>query len=82
MPSSVIMTPTMLTRAAMSLPAVKLSPPMVTPKRSVKRPEVDERMVVLATLVIDRAALERYCERRVHSKEREGYAVERGKGAQ
>lgn len=38
------------------------SSPIRTPKSSVKRADVEERMVVLATLVMEREALERYCD--------------------
>ena len=60
-PSSVITTPAMLTSTATTLATDRVSSPMVTPNRRVNSADVEDRMVVLATLVMDKDALDRYC---------------------
>jgi hypothetical protein len=61
LPSVVMNTPVMLTSTAIILTTFNESSPSSAPKNSVKRPDVEERIVVLATLVLARAAFEKYC---------------------
>ena len=54
-------TPVMLTSTAIILITFNESSPRNAPKNNVNRPDVEDRIVVLATLVLARAALDRYC---------------------
>ena len=60
-PKVVMATPAMLTRTAITFAAFKESWPKNTPMKRVKSPEVDDKTVVLATLVRASAAFDRYC---------------------
>lgn len=54
-------TPAMLTRTATTFAAFKVSWPKNTPMKRVKSPDVDDKTVVLATLVRASAAFDKYC---------------------
>lgn len=60
-PRVVIATPVMVMITATALEMLKESCPRIVPKTRVKRPAVDDSMVVLATLVRARAPFDRYC---------------------
>lgn len=59
-PIVVIATPAMLTKTATTFVTFKESCPKRAPMKSVKSPEVDDRTVVLATLVRASAAFDKY----------------------
>lgn len=54
-------TPAMLTKTATTFAIFKESWPKNAPIKSVKSPEVEDKTVVLATLVRARAAFAKYC---------------------
>lgn len=60
-PNVVMATPAMLTKTATTFARFKESWPKNAPMKSVKSPEVEDKTVVLATLVRARAAFEKYC---------------------
>lgn len=60
-PRVVMATPAMLMKTATTFDTFKESWPKRTPMNRVKRPEVDDSTVVLATLVLARAAFDKYC---------------------
>jgi hypothetical protein len=60
-------TPVMVTETAIILLAFIESWPNKALKNKVNNPEVDERIVVLATLVLANAALDKYCKNTLHS---------------
>ena len=60
-PTVVMATPAMLMKTATSFAIVIESCPRRAPKKSVNRPDVEVRTVVLATLVFARAEFEKYC---------------------
>jgi len=62
-PRAVMMTPAMLTNTATTFAMFKESCPRSTPMKRVKSPEVEDKTVVLATLVRARAAFDIYCKR-------------------
>jgi hypothetical protein len=57
----VITTPAMQTKTDTILATFNESCPRSTPKNNVNNPEVEDNTVVLATLVLARAALDKYC---------------------
>lgn len=59
-PRVVMRTPDMLTNTATTLAIFNESSPRSTPMKRVKSPEVEDKTVVLATLVRAKAAFERY----------------------
>lgn len=59
-PNVVMITPPMLTNTATIFATFKESWPKNAPKKRVNSPEVDDKTVVLATLVRARAAFEKY----------------------
>ena len=59
-PRVVMTTPAMLTNTATTFAMFSESSPRSTPMKRVKSPEVEDKTVVLATLVRARAAFERY----------------------
>lgn len=61
-PSVVMATPAMLTRTATTFAAFKESWPKNAPIKRVKSPEVEDKTVVLATLVRASAAFDKYCQ--------------------
>lgn len=63
LPRVVIMTPAILTKTATTLTIFNESWPRAAPINRVKSPEVEDKTVVLATLVRASAAFERYCKR-------------------
>lgn len=60
LPRVAITTPVMLMKTATNFATFKESCPRSTPVKRVKSPEVDDRIVVLATLVLASAAFDRY----------------------
>lgn len=60
-PKVVMTTPARLTKTATTFGKLKVSSPRKAPRKRVKSPEVDDKTVVLATLVRARAAFDRYC---------------------
>lgn len=60
-PMVVIATPVMLIKTAVTLATFTESFPISAPKTSVKSPDVEVKMVVLATLVFARAEFDKYC---------------------
>lgn len=60
-PTVVIATPAMLITTATTLPMFMESWPRTAPKKRVKRPEVEVKTVVLATLVFASAKFDKYC---------------------
>lgn len=61
LPTIVIATPAMLTSTEITLTTVMDSSPRSAPIKRVKRPDVEDNNVVLATLVLASAAFVRYC---------------------
>lgn len=57
-------TPDMLTKTATTLAIFKESSPSITPTKRVNNPDVEDRTVVLATLVCSSAAFDRYCRKK------------------
>lgn len=64
LPRVVITTPAILTKTATTLTIFNESWPRAAPMNRVKSPEVEDKTVVLATLVRASAAFDRYCKRR------------------
>lgn len=60
-PSVVMTTPVMLTNTATIFEIFKESCPKSAPIKRVNNPEVEDKTVVLATLVRARAAFDKYC---------------------
>lgn len=61
-------TPVMLTNTAITFAKFRESWPKNAPMKRVNSPEVDDKTVVLATLVRARAAFDRYCKRGARCK--------------
>lgn len=60
-PKVVMATPAMLMRTATTLEMVMDSCPRTAPNRRAKRPDVEFKIVAVATLVLARAKFEKYC---------------------
>ena len=60
-PKVVMMTPAILMKTATTLEMVMDSCPTRAPNRRAKRPDVEFKIVAVATLVFARAEFEKYC---------------------
>jgi hypothetical protein len=67
-PHAVMATPAMLTKTETKFTTFIDSSPSNAPIRRVKSPEVENNIVVLATLVLSRAAFIKYCKKRRRRK--------------
>jgi hypothetical protein len=65
LPRVVMATPAMLTKTATTFDTFIVSWPINTPMKRVNSPEVDDKTVVLATLVRASAAFDRYCKQQI-----------------